>query len=83
MHDWHLADQILKTVLEHADKNGLKKIKKVEIELGDVIEHGETILPENLIHNFKLLAEKTFAKDVKLSVKKIKGDNWKLISIEE
>lgn len=94
MHDWHLANEIFKTVLEYATKNGLKKVSKVKIELGSVVEHGEEILPENLIYNFKLLAQKTIAKNAEIKIKKItcppcermrgrrEGDSWKLIEIE-
>jgi len=82
MHDFHLADQILKTVLEYAQKNGFKKIKKIELELGSILEHGEYILPENLIFNFNLLAKNTIAENAELNIKKIDGENWKLVSIE-
>jgi hydrogenase nickel incorporation protein HypA/HybF len=82
MHDLHLAQQILKTVLEYADKNGFKKIKKIELELGSILEHGEYILPENLIFNFNLLSKNTIAESAELKIKKIEGDNWKLVSIE-
>ena len=82
MHDFYLAQEILKTVLEYANKNGFKNVSKVKIELGSLVEHGEEILPENLIYNFKLLAEKTIAKDAELEIKKIKGENWKLLDIE-
>jgi len=83
MHDFHLANTILKTVLEYAEKNGFKKIKKIELELGSILEHGEVISPENLIFNFNLLSKNTIAETAELEVKKIKGDSWKLISIEE
>ena len=83
MHDWHLANEILKTVLDYAVKNGLKNITKIEIKLGNILEHGEYISPENLIHNFKLLAEKTIAKNAELKIKKTKDDEWKLVSIED
>lgn len=83
MHDFHLAQEILKTVLEYAAKNGLKNVSKIEIELGSILEHGQEILPENLIHNFNLLAEQTIAKNAELKIEKIKGDKWKLVSIEE
>jgi len=83
MHDFHLADQILKTVLEYAEKNGFKKIKKIELELGSILEHGEYILPENLIFNFNLLSKNTIAENAELNIKKTAGENWKLISIEE
>ena len=82
MHDLYLAQQILKTVLEYAQKNGLKNVKKVEIELGSILEHGEVILPENLIFNFKNLSKNTIAENAELEIKKIKGENWKLVSIE-
>jgi Zn finger protein HypA/HybF involved in hydrogenase expression len=82
MHDFHLAAQILKTVLEYAEKNGFKKVKKIELELGSILEHGEYILPENLIFNFNLLAKDTIAESAELIIKKIEGDSWKLISIE-
>lgn len=89
MHDWHLANEILKTVLEYANKNGFKSVSMVRIELGSLVEHGEEISSENLIHNFKLLSEKTIAKDAKLEIKKVtclpagrKENNWKLLDIE-
>jgi Zn finger protein HypA/HybF involved in hydrogenase expression len=82
MHDFHLADTILKTVLEYAEKNGFKQIKKIELELGSILEHGEYISPENLIFNFNLLSKNTSAENAELNIKKIEGDEWKLISIE-
>ena len=83
MHDFHLAQQILKTVLKYSKKNGFKNVSKIKIELGTILEHGEIILPENLVHNFKLLSEETIVKNAELNIKKIKGDEWKLISIQE
>lgn len=83
MHDLHLAQQILKIVLEYAEKNGLKKIKKIELELGSILEHDEVISPENLVFNFNLLSKNTLAETAELDIKKIEGDSWKLVSIEE
>lgn len=83
MHDFHLANQILKTVLKYAQKNGFKKIKKIELELGSILEHGEYILPENLVYNFELLSKKTIAESAELIIKKTEGENWKMVSIEE
>ena len=82
MHDWYLANEILKTVLEYVKKNGFKNVSRVRLELGSIIEHDEEISPDNLIYNFKLLAEKTVAKDAELEIKKNKGDSWKLLDIE-
>lgn len=81
MHDFHLANEILKTVLEYAKKNGFKNVSKVRVELGSIVEHGEDITSENLRYNFKLLAEKTIAKKAKLEIRKIRNDNWKLLDI--
>lgn len=78
MHDFHLADQITKIACEHAQKHGLDKIKKIMIELGDVIEHGEAILPENLEFNIKLILPEV----EKVEIKRMEGDKWKLVSIE-
>jgi hydrogenase nickel incorporation protein HypA/HybF len=83
MHDMHLAQQILETVLEYAEKNNLKSIKKIELELGSILEHDEVISPENLIFNFNLLSKNTPAENAKLNIKSVAGDSWKLISIEE
>jgi Zn finger protein HypA/HybF involved in hydrogenase expression len=83
MHDFHLADTIIKTVLEYAQKNNFKSIKKIELELGSILEHDEVISPENLIFNFKLLSKNTIAESAELSINQISGDSWKLISIEE
>ncbi len=76
MHDFHLADQIVKIAKEYAEKNNLCRIDKIMIELGDIIEHGEGIAPENLKYNINLLLP------CKVEIKKIKGDRWKLVSID-
>jgi len=98
MHDFHLAQQVLKIVLEYAEKNNLKSIKKIELELGSILDlpatpehahacdggrgHGEYISPENLIFNFNLLSKNTIAQNAELKIKKISGENWKLVLID-
>lgn len=77
MHDFHLANQIVKLAQDYAAKHNLKKIKKISIELGSIVEHGEVIKPENLKYNINLLLP-----EVDVEIKSIKGDKWKLISIE-
>jgi len=76
MHDFHLADQIVKIAKEHAQKHNLAKITKIVLELGDIIEHGEGITPENLKHNINLLLP------CKVEIRRIKGDSWRLVSID-
>lgn len=76
MHDFHLANKIVKIAKDHAQKNGLLKIEKFVIELGDIVEHGENISAENLKYNIKLLLP------CKVEIKQVKGDKWKLVSID-
>jgi Zn finger protein HypA/HybF involved in hydrogenase expression len=77
MHDFHLANEIVKIAGEEARKNGLLKITKVVVELGDIVEHGESISGENLKYNINLLMP-----DLKVQVRRIKGNTWKLKEIE-
>lgn len=82
MHDFHLADTIFRTIMENAEKNGLKKVTKATIELGSVVEHGEEILPDNLKFNIKMLAEGTIAGGLDVEVTSVAGDSWKLKDID-
>lgn len=77
MHDFHLADQIVKIAKEYAQKNNLSQVTEIVIELGEIIEHGEGILPKNLEYNIRLLMPVK-----KIIIKKAKGDSWKLVSID-
>lgn len=76
MHDLLAAKEIINEVVENAKKNSLKKISKVIIELGvKEYSHGdhthtETILPENLEFNLKLLAKNTVAENAEFIIKK-------------
>ena len=76
MHDFHLANEIVKIARGEARQNGLSKINSLQIELGDIIEHGESISPENLEYNINLLMP------CQVQVKSIKGNTWKLVSID-
>ena len=76
MHDFHLANEIVKIAQEEARKNGLSKINSIQIELGIIIEHGESISPENLEYNINLLMP------CRVKIKTIKGSTWKLVNIE-
>ncbi len=83
MHDIHCADKILKLSLEYGQKNNLKKIQKIIIELGTIIEHGEQINAENLKFNLDLLSKNTIAENAQITVKKNNSiDGWKLAEIE-
>ena len=77
MHDFHLANEIVKVAGEEAQKNGLLKIEKIVVELGDIVEHGESISPDNLKYNINLLMP-----DIKVEIRQIEGNVWKLKEIE-
>lgn len=80
MHDLIAAQDILKKAIVIAKKNKLKKITKITIKLGKIIEHNQEILPENLKFNFELVKRNTIAENASLEIKKIKG---RKISINE
>ena len=77
MHDFHLANQIVQVTKDYAARNNLSQVEKIVIELGDIAEHQENITAKNLEYNIKLLIPVE-----KVKIKKIKGDKWKLVSIE-
>lgn len=82
MHDFHLADLIYKAIVDHAEKNDLKKVTKASIELGSIVEHGEEVLPANVSFNIKMLAQNGPAEGLDIKVSKVHGDSWKLVEIE-
>ena len=82
MHDLHVANKIVKLALEYGQKNNLKKIIKIVIELGTVVEHGEEINPDNLKFNINLLTKNTIAENADIEIGKIKGESWNLKEIE-
>ena len=81
MHDIHAANQMLKTALEYAQKNKLKKINSMTIELGKIIEHDELITPDNLKYNIKLISKNTAAENCKIIVDLKNNNELKLVEI--
>lgn len=82
MHDLHEANKIIKLVLKKAKENNLRKVTKIDLELGVMIEHGQTIKPENLRFNLELLGKNTPAEGAKIIIKETRGDHWELKEIE-
>lgn len=82
MHDLHAADQVLQDVLAAASKNKLKKVKKIVLELGTIVEHGVEILPENLKFNIESLARGTIAAGVEVQIVPTPGRELKIKEIE-
>ena len=79
MHDIHLADKIMEICQKQAKG---KKVKKVAIKLGKIIEHEEEIKPENLKYNLKLLSKNTNFQNTEFEIKIIKGNKYKIDYIE-
>ena len=82
MHDFHLADRIFKTILDHAAKNNLQRIIQANIGLGSISEHGEDVLAENLAFNIKMMAQNSLAQGLEVKIKKIPGNAWILREIQ-
>jgi len=82
MHDIHAAQQILKTALEYAKKNKLKKISSMKIELGKIVEHDELITPENLKYNIGLISKNTPAENCEIVINQKNNDELKLVEID-
>jgi Zn finger protein HypA/HybF involved in hydrogenase expression len=82
MHDLHEANKILKTILDYAKQNNLKKVTKAIISLGKIEEHGQEILPDNIKFNIKILAKDTCAENLDLIIKQSNTDAWELKEIE-
>jgi len=78
MHDLHEADKILKLILSTAKENKLDKVTQAELNLGNVVEHGAEILPENLKFNIIMLAKGTIAEGLQIVIKKTKDKHWVL-----
>jgi len=82
MHDLHVADIIHKKAIETAKENNLKKVVRIVIDLGTVIEHGAAIDPENLAFNIKMLSRDSIVNGAEVTVNNVSGGSWKLVSID-
>lgn len=82
MHDFLIAKEILDTVLATARSQKLGRVTTVELELGSIKDHGQTIEPANLQFNFRLLAKETVAAKAKLRIKETRGTSYRIVAIE-
>ncbi|KKQ79361.1 MAG: hypothetical protein UT02_C0038G0003 [Parcubacteria group bacterium GW2011_GWC2_38_7] len=81
MHDIHVANKVYKLILEYAQKAKIEIVKKIEIDLGSIVEHGANISAENLEFNLKMLGRGFFPDDIQININKVTGSDWKLVSI--
>ena len=82
MHDFITSKEILDQVLRAAKRNHFKKVVRVEIGLGKMEAHGETIAPSNIKFNFKMLAKGTVAESAKIVISRISGEIYKITAVE-
>jgi hydrogenase nickel incorporation protein HypA/HybF len=71
MHEWALAESIINTVLEESKKEKLKRIKEIEINLGELQQIEKDIFKFALNEISKTYEDKL--KDVKIKIETIKS----------
>jgi hydrogenase nickel incorporation protein HypA/HybF len=69
MHEFSRTSQIVEAVLSEAEKEHAVKVIEVELEIGDLTFLGI----EQVRFAYKILTDKTIAKDSKLKIDKIPG----------
>lgn len=82
MHDLLAAQELLRKALEVAHAKNLKKITKIVVELGTIIDHDEEIGEENIEFNLNNLAVGTVAEGAQVVVNKVTGNHYALKEIE-
>lgn len=64
MHEFSLVSDLLETVMDSAEKNGIKSVAKVKLIVGEC--HGA--LPEALLFAFKALSGDTVCSEAELDI---------------
>jgi len=89
MHDFILAKEIIDDLSSIAAEKKLDKIKKVQIEIGQVSlahdghsEHTEDISEENLRFGLETVAKNTPFENTVFEIEKVAGDHWKITGVE-
>lgn len=82
MHDFITAKEMLDRVLRTARANQLVRVTRVEIALGRLEDHGQTIAPSNIRFNFRMLAKGTIAEKARLAISRIPGAVYRITAVE-
>jgi len=69
MHELSRTSQIVEAVLNEAEKQHAAKVLEVEVEIGDLTFLGL----EQVRFAYKILTDKTIAKNSKLTIKRVRG----------
>lgn len=78
MHEFKLVSDVLKSVLEHAQKNQAKKVKVVRLQVGEYC-HASA---DNLEFLFRQAARGTIAEGAEIEVEVVPGEDLVLKSIQ-
>ncbi|MBM2824901.1 MAG: hydrogenase nickel incorporation protein HypA [Dehalococcoidales bacterium] len=78
MHEWHITEELLDKVCVQAKENGLTRIRKVQVALGE----DSHITNDSLCFCFQMLSEKTIARGAELAIKSSPGAFLDLLSFE-
>jgi len=89
MHDFILAKEIIDELGAIMKEKKLESVKKVKLEIGMIslahdghAEHMEDISVENLQFGLASIAKNTPLERVEFEIKKVAGDNWKIVEVE-
>jgi hydrogenase nickel incorporation protein HypA/HybF len=69
MHEFSRTSQIVEAVLDEAKKQGAVRVVEVQVDIGDLTFLGL----EQVRFAYKVLTDKTIAKDSRLTIKRVKG----------
>jgi len=69
LHEFSAACSIVETVVEAARSHDVKRVKAVNIEVGEFT----FLLPEQLRFNFEIASQKTIAEGAELNIRMVKG----------
>ena len=78
MHETHLIEPIIKGISEHAQKEGGKKVSRVQIKVGDLT----CVKEESFRETFKVLAKGTMLEDAELEITMFPGTIVQVISFD-
>ena len=79
MHEYHLAESVLKSIIAKTKKmTNIKKITSIRLKLGNL----KMVSKETFSETFKLVAAKSICADAKLDIEEVMGDALLIEDIE-
>ena len=78
MHEWGMIKSVIDEIIKEADENGIKKIDKVSLSLGE----DDHLTPDSFELCFDILSKETPLAGIRLEIKKGDGAGVLINSIE-